>query len=490
MSGGGVEGFRQANLGARGFTNMKFSCDRCDAQYMISDEKVGPKGVRVRCKSAATSSRSGGGDPRTARRGAEQPPARSSPAPVAGGLDAELGQAFDHAFGGSSASTPARARSSPCRRRRGTTPTPTRSRWRWTTRRPPRPRPRPPGPRRPPRRPPRPSGTSPSARPRLARSRSRRSGASGRGPTSALTRWCGARAWATGRRCRASRDLAAYLRRSRPRRGRADAAPASSALRTDRSPTPAPTPAPGDVSWKPVGASALAALASEEIAPDHARAAGRGRSAAGGAGIDGSASVRDAGRADGPAGRWRRRPDRRGPAADEGARATGEHKMERISSVARGAEELRQRRSASRGIRDWSRRRSSCWAAARRRTGTPAGRPRPRPSPRGRSVAAAAPLPPGAGARTRPGPARARGGSSLSGPPKPPPRRSPPTPRPLHAEPAPAEPVKADPVAAAPEVPSSAAASRPGTRSRAGQGCGAGSQGRWRATAAETPRPR
>jgi predicted Zn finger-like uncharacterized protein len=29
---------------------MKFSCENCQAQYMISDEKVGPSGVRVRCK--------------------------------------------------------------------------------------------------------------------------------------------------------------------------------------------------------------------------------------------------------------------------------------------------------------------------------------------------------------------------------------------------------------------------------------------------------
>ena len=29
---------------------MKFFCDNCQAQYMISDEKVGPAGVRVRCK--------------------------------------------------------------------------------------------------------------------------------------------------------------------------------------------------------------------------------------------------------------------------------------------------------------------------------------------------------------------------------------------------------------------------------------------------------
>ena len=29
---------------------MKFTCDSCNAQYMISDDKVGPNGVRVRCK--------------------------------------------------------------------------------------------------------------------------------------------------------------------------------------------------------------------------------------------------------------------------------------------------------------------------------------------------------------------------------------------------------------------------------------------------------
>src|SRR5687767_3104513 len=29
---------------------MRFVCDSCRAQYMISDDKVGPKGVKVRCK--------------------------------------------------------------------------------------------------------------------------------------------------------------------------------------------------------------------------------------------------------------------------------------------------------------------------------------------------------------------------------------------------------------------------------------------------------
>jgi len=29
---------------------MKFTCDSCGAAYMISDDKVGPGGVKVRCK--------------------------------------------------------------------------------------------------------------------------------------------------------------------------------------------------------------------------------------------------------------------------------------------------------------------------------------------------------------------------------------------------------------------------------------------------------
>lgn len=32
---------------------MRFSCEQCSAQYAIADEKVGPKGVKVRCKKCA-----------------------------------------------------------------------------------------------------------------------------------------------------------------------------------------------------------------------------------------------------------------------------------------------------------------------------------------------------------------------------------------------------------------------------------------------------
>jgi predicted Zn finger-like uncharacterized protein len=90
---------------------MKFSCDKCSAQYMISDDKVAPNGVRVRCKRC--------GNIVSVKRAPlvapEIEPAPDVPAPnelaVAGehaeagetssetSLELELGQAFDHAFG-------------------------------------------------------------------------------------------------------------------------------------------------------------------------------------------------------------------------------------------------------------------------------------------------------------------------------------------------------------------------------------------------------
>jgi len=72
---------------------MKFTCETCSAQYMISDEKVGPAGVKVRCKKC--------GNLIHVRR-ADGAADAAAPAPAAAsgpGLDAELGQAFDSAFG-------------------------------------------------------------------------------------------------------------------------------------------------------------------------------------------------------------------------------------------------------------------------------------------------------------------------------------------------------------------------------------------------------
>jgi predicted Zn finger-like uncharacterized protein len=76
---------------------MKFTCDSCSAQYMISDEKVGPSGVKVRCKKC--------GNVVLVRRAAELAaavaavPAAAAAAGGSAGLDVELGQAFDTAFG-------------------------------------------------------------------------------------------------------------------------------------------------------------------------------------------------------------------------------------------------------------------------------------------------------------------------------------------------------------------------------------------------------
>jgi predicted Zn finger-like uncharacterized protein len=76
---------------------MKFTCNSCGAQYMISDDKVGPTGVKVRCKKC--------GNVVLVRRATEDAAAPAAAgatngaAAPAGGLDAELGQAFDNAFG-------------------------------------------------------------------------------------------------------------------------------------------------------------------------------------------------------------------------------------------------------------------------------------------------------------------------------------------------------------------------------------------------------
>ncbi|HEX8908761.1 MAG TPA: GYF domain-containing protein, partial [Anaeromyxobacteraceae bacterium] len=84
---------------------MKFSCDSCGSQYMISDDKVGPTGVKVRCKKC--------GNVVSVKRppvaAPELTPASGSiPASGVpeGALDRELGDAFDSAFGGTSPGAP------------------------------------------------------------------------------------------------------------------------------------------------------------------------------------------------------------------------------------------------------------------------------------------------------------------------------------------------------------------------------------------------
>jgi hypothetical protein len=104
----------------------------------------------------------------------------------------------------------------------------------------------------------------------------------------------------------------------------------------------AAAPAPGEeVSWKPVGASALAALASEEIA---ARAAPEPRPAPRPAGAAGGAKSLMDGLPDGggvdPTGAL--------PLSIKGLETTGEKKIERRSTIASRAEEARHKRSITR----------------------------------------------------------------------------------------------------------------------------------------------
>ncbi|HTN52294.1 MAG TPA: GYF domain-containing protein [Anaeromyxobacter sp.] len=86
---------------------MRFTCDSCGAQYMISDEKVGPNGVKVRCKKCQhiVLVKRAAPQPEPV---APQPPAGPLPGGEAG-LDAELGQAFDNMLGGSPPAGPAPA---------------------------------------------------------------------------------------------------------------------------------------------------------------------------------------------------------------------------------------------------------------------------------------------------------------------------------------------------------------------------------------------
>src|SRR5512137_1848966 len=102
---------------------MRFTCEACSAQYSIADEKVGPKGVKVRCKKCGQTIVVRPASARVpeepfpaavdeAARPAAPPPedpalvpapeggvveagAPRAPTPADGDLDAELGAAFD-----------------------------------------------------------------------------------------------------------------------------------------------------------------------------------------------------------------------------------------------------------------------------------------------------------------------------------------------------------------------------------------------------------
>jgi predicted Zn finger-like uncharacterized protein len=309
---------------------MKFTCESCNAQYMISDEKVGPSGVKVRCKKC--------GHVILVRRGAPAPaeaPAAAAPAPAsdaagesapaggagtsAPGLEAELGQAFDHAFGDAPAPAPAAAPtngadmgatqlmgSDDAAKVFADKPAPSASEWYVAI------------------------GQAQVGPLPLTEVKKKWEGGDV-GPDSLVWR-PGMSDWAP---LTTVQELAGYLAPV-PRAAARNAAEPRQEARTET-----PAPAPAEPSWKPMGASALAALASEEIA---ARASPEPKPAARPAqGVKSLVdSLPDGGGVD-PTGALPLNIK-----ALEGS--TGERKLERLSSVARGAEKARHRRSTTRAV--------------------------------------------------------------------------------------------------------------------------------------------
>jgi predicted Zn finger-like uncharacterized protein len=306
---------------------MKFTCESCSAQYMISDEKVGPSGVKVRCKKCGNVILVRRGAPapalETAATGAEsaaQAAAAPGPAAGGGGLDAELGQAFDQAFGDTPTSTPAPAAGADMAATQlmGSEDAakvfadkggqaPPASEWYVAI------------------------GQAQVGPLPLAEVKKKWE-AGDVGPDSLVWR-PGMGDWTP---LTTVAELAGYLApvpRAAAQPARAAEPRGEPAARAD------PTPPAAEPTWKPVGASALAALASEEIA---ARAAPEPKPAA--RPVQGVKSLVDA------------LPDGGGvdptgalPLNIKALEPTGEKKIERRTSVARGAEQAR-RRSTARAV--------------------------------------------------------------------------------------------------------------------------------------------
>jgi predicted Zn finger-like uncharacterized protein len=295
---------------------MKFTCDSCGAQYMISDDKVGPNGVKVRCKKCQNVV--------LVRRAAE--PAPAPPAKAASGaepgLDAELGQAFDSMLGGPPAQGGAKPEDESTQMM-----------------------------------------AADDAAKILAASRN---GAAG--PATPATEWYVAinevqvgplplsdvrRKWEVGdvgpdslvwrpgmgdwAPLSSVAELASALSPV-PQAPRPRAAAQRAAAGMPRSTEPAPAAAKEEPTWKPGGASALAALASEEIA-HRAEPRPAARQAGGGArSLVDQMNLPDAGGVD---------PTGAIPLPIKGVDPTP---SPRRSSVARGAAEVRHRRGVMRGL--------------------------------------------------------------------------------------------------------------------------------------------
>lgn len=297
---------------------MKFTCESCSAQYMISDEKVGPSGVKVRCKKC--------GNVIFVRRagpaaGAPQPeaPAAAAPAP---GLDAELGAAFDQAFGDTPPSTAApaagkdlgatQAMGSEDAAKISAAAAPAQTEWYVAI------------------------GQAQVGPLPLAEVK-RKWEAGDVGPDSLVWR-PGMGDWAP---LSTIQDLAGYLApipRAAPRRA---PEPAPAPRREAEAPAAGPASPAAEPTWKPVGASALAALANEELANRSAPAQRPSpRPSPGGVKslVDG---LPDGGGVD-PTGAL--------PLSIKALERTDEKKIEPRTSVARGAAQARSRRSASRAL--------------------------------------------------------------------------------------------------------------------------------------------
>ncbi len=290
---------------------MRFTCDACKAQYMISDEKVGPNGVKVRCKKC--------GHIILVTRTPAAPAAVAAPqapaAPPGGdGLDVELGQAFDKVMG----EPPPPASDLPAG--------------------PPAAESAPPVDASPPGEP----GDGwhlavddQQVGPLDAPAVKEKWESSEIGPDTLVWK-AGLEDWRPLSQVpELQRFLSPVTRRPRQQAARPPPPPAA----------PAPSPAePKEPDWRPTAASALAALASEEMAamkePEPPKPAPTARPGGKGSLVD-SMNLPDSGGVD---------PTGAIPLPIKGMEITSESKLERKSSVARTTAELRIKRSANRAI--------------------------------------------------------------------------------------------------------------------------------------------
>jgi predicted Zn finger-like uncharacterized protein len=307
---------------------MRFTCDSCGAQYMISDEKVGPNGVKVRCKKCKHIVLVKRAAPEPAPAAPEKP---AGPPPGGeAGLDDELGHAFDAMLGGAPA-----AEKAPAEGDLASTQLMSKEESERLA-----------SPAAPPEPAPRPAALSSDwyvaiddaqvgpLPPEAVKAKWE----SGEVGPDSLVWQPGLSDW---KPLSSVAELAQFLapvpRPARPK------APVRDGGGGPRPAAPAPE---SDEGWKPSAASALAALASEEIAsltaPSPAAAPSRASTAGGGKGsLVERMDLPDSGGVD---------PTGAIPLPIKGLEITGESALKRKSSVARSSAELRMKRSANRTL--------------------------------------------------------------------------------------------------------------------------------------------